>query len=76
MISRYMSARMLPQLLGSKTKVWDILNKRSGANLGRVRWFGPWRQYCFFTEETSPAIFSAGCLGELRAFMEAQNATQ
>ena len=31
-----------------KTEIWNILSKASEFILGQIRWYGPWRQYCFY----------------------------
>lgn len=31
-----------------KTEIWNILSESSGFILGQIKWYGPWRQYCFF----------------------------
>jgi len=48
--------------------VWCVLNKKSGDELGEVRWHYPWRQYCYFPSQ--PAVYSAGCLDDIQAFIE------
>lgn len=45
---------------GRKTGVWIVRSVRSGTTLGVIRWYGPWRQYCFFP--TSATIFNTDCL--------------
>ena len=56
---------------GLKTRVFECHNNRSGAILGLVKWYGPWRQYCFFTEA---AIFNADCLKYIGGFLNIMNA--
>lgn len=51
-----------------KTSVWTCRNNTSGAQLGVVRWHGPWRQYCFFA--TTPAVYSTGCLRDIQTFLD------
>ena len=46
----------------TKTKQFEIKNK-SGCSLGYVKWYAPWRKYCFFTSDVvSGLVFDAGCL--------------
>ncbi len=45
---------------GRKTGVWIVRSIRSGATLGTIRWYGPWRQYCFWP--TTATIFNTDCL--------------
>lgn len=51
-----------------KTAVWSCRNNRSDAELGRVKWYGPWRQYCFFP--AGPAVYSQGCLENIAGFIQ------
>ena len=52
-----------------KTGVYSCRNNRSEAELGEIRWHGPWRQYCYFP--TVQAVYSAGCLADIQEFMAA-----
>lgn len=52
---------------GRKTSVWEISSNSNGAVLGYVKWYGAWRQYCFFPEPE--CIFNTGCLAEITTFM-------
>ena len=49
-----------------KTSVWMCLSK-DAYKLGEVKWYGPWRQYCFFPEN---AIFNKGCLEDVNDFIK------
>jgi len=49
-----------------KTGLWAVLSKH-GDELGVVRWFGRWRQYCFYPEPD--CAFSAGCLADIQDFL-------
>jgi hypothetical protein len=51
-----------------KTTRWSIHNNRSNAYLGEIKWYGGWRQYCFFT--TMDAIFNDGCLLDILDFIK------
>ena len=50
-----------------KTSVWDCKNVTSHDKLGEIRWYSPWRQYCFYP--TGPAVYSAGCLSDIKNFI-------
>lgn len=52
--------------LGPKTSIWSCRTKNA-EELGTIRWYGPWRQYCFFP--TVQAVYSAGCLRDIAAFI-------
>lgn len=59
---------------GRKTTVWDCRNKTSKDRLGRVQWFGPWRQYVFSVETDvleASVILSSGCLTDIQKFISA-----
>jgi hypothetical protein len=47
---------------------WSCRNNRSGEELGQVKWYQPWRQYCYFP--TVQAVYSTGCLNDIRDFIE------
>lgn len=49
-----------------KTSIWECLNNSSGAILGEVRWYGPWRQYIFLPVNS---FYSAGCLQDVITFI-------
>lgn len=59
-----------------KTEVFDVYTKSkeiiSGVNehatfLGDVRWYAPWRQYCFLPEDD--CVFSKGCMADINDFI-------
>lgn len=55
-----------------KTEIWDILSKSSGFILGKIKWYGPWRQYCFFPSGNT--VFNNGCMQDIqKAIKELMN---
>lgn len=46
-----------------RTVVVDVLSKSSGAPLGVVQWYGPWRQYCFYP--ANGTLFNGRCLADV-----------
>jgi len=42
-------------------------NKKVGGELGEIRWFSDWKQYCFFP--TVQAIYSSDCLNDIADFI-------
>jgi hypothetical protein len=54
-----------------KTAVYGVFSKHHGDRLGIIKWFGPWRQYCFFSMDVS--VFSSGCFQDLEKFLVALN---
>lgn len=51
----------------AKTSVWSCRNNKTGDELGEIRWYTGWRQYCYFP--TVQAVYSAGCLKDIQDFM-------
>ena len=51
-----------------KTKVFEVRNKISGGRLGCVKWYAPWRRYCFFVDFPG-IVFDAGCLADIQDFI-------
>ena len=51
-----------------KTKVWSCKNNRSETELGVVKWYPAWRQYCYFP--TVQAVYSKGCLNDIENFIK------
>jgi len=50
-----------------KTQTYYVRNIKSQFILGCVKWYGPWRRYCFFTNDN--IIFSEGCLNDISNFI-------
>jgi hypothetical protein len=50
-----------------KTNVYECYNTRHGALLGVVKWYGPWRRYCFWPQPN--CIFSAECMDDVAQFI-------
>ena len=50
-----------------KTQVFAVLSKKHGDILGKVRWYGPWRQYVFYPE--TGTLFNPTCLNEISWFV-------
>lgn len=51
----------------AKTSVWSCLNNRSNAELGVIKWYPAWRQYCYFP--TVRAVYSVGCFNDINEFI-------
>ena len=50
-----------------RTKVWDVWT-RSGDHFGEIKYYAPWRQYCYHVDGL---VFSRKCLSDLFDFLEA-----
>ena len=46
-----------------KTEIWNITSKSSDFLLGQIKWYGPWRQYCFFP--SGQCVFNNGCMNDI-----------
>lgn len=72
-ISEYLSVRLMPPRKGYKTKRWEVL-ANDNAVLGKIFWFGRWRQYVFQPAEQT--VFNSKCLDDLRCFLYVENENQ
>lgn len=50
-----------------KTSVWICHNNSNNGELGTVRWYPAWRQYCFFP--VGSTVFNRSCLEDINDFM-------
>lgn len=57
---------------GSKTRKFSVISRHSGALLGYVKWYVPWRQYVLFPIN---AVFDKKCLREVADFCERETNT-
>ena len=64
----YIDIVQLPPRANRKTAEWNVINKRSGASLGRIAWWGPWRQYVFLVAPNT--LFNGGCLATIKTFLD------
>ncbi len=67
---KYIEMVVAYQSPARKTHIWDVLAKSSGADLGQIKWYGPWRQYCFVPSAST--IFNKGCMEDINNFLEIQ----
>ena len=68
MESKYLVFKELPPK--PKTKVFAVHSKSNDDCLGFIRWYGSWRQYCFFSVDTYETIWNKDCLADLIKFIE------
>jgi hypothetical protein len=52
-----------------KTKIYLVVSKCSGDALGKVRWYPPWRHYCFFPTLSFETVHSDRCLLSISKFV-------
>ena len=51
-----------------KTNVYAVVSRSSTDGLGFIKWYAPWRQYCFFPH--SETVWAKNCLNEVNIFIE------
>jgi len=67
--SKYLEFRLVPVDNGpAKTDIWEVLNKNSEVRLGQIRWYGAWRQYCYFPRRET--VMSSECLDDITTFIK------
>jgi hypothetical protein len=52
-----------------RTKQFAVKNKTSDFILGHVKWYAPWRRYCFFIDKPG-LVFDAECLADIQDFLK------
>lgn len=57
-----------------KTRVWNVESSHSHVDIGEIKWYGPWRQYCFFPDEYT--IYERQCLRDIATFCEEATSKQ
>lgn len=53
----------------SKTKVYDVINKKEGYVLGQIKWNSSWRKYCFEPTSDFSTTFDDQCLFMIARFI-------
>ncbi len=53
------------------TKLWTVLGAQDKV-LGSIRWYAPWRKYCFYCSALQCVVFDVNCLREIADFCEAE----
>lgn len=51
-------------VLNRKTPIILVQSKSGGYLLGKIKWYGAWRQYCFYPEPET--IFNTGCMDDIQ----------
>ena len=51
-----------------KTDVFLVFSISSLEDLGMIKWYAPWRQYCFFPADD--CVFSKSCLEDVNNFIQ------
>lgn len=67
---KYFFINPQPQKPGRKTREYFIVNKSQGVRLAVIKWYGAWRQYCFFPVPGAETVWNASCLANIQAFLK------
>lgn len=63
---KYFTIHKLPLERGRKTHVY-VIKSRDGIELGRIKWYGAWRQHCFWPHGAT--TWNTGCLDNIQDFL-------
>ena len=50
------------------TKIIGIVNIHHDEEIGEIKWFGKWRQYCFYPSPDT--IWNKGCLDDIQSVIK------
>ena len=64
----YISFKLNDRQISHKTNTWEVWSLDEASHLGQVRWYSPWRKYCFFP--ASGTIWEEVCLRDVAVFLE------
>lgn len=74
LVGKYMIATRHPQRgFLRKTPLYIITEKATGAKLGEIQWYGPWRGFCYYAPGMT-AVFDRGCLFQIGEWLTELNA--
>lgn len=75
-MSTYINFQLTPQDPKKKTAIWEVVTKDGQSILGQVRWYAPWRKYCFYPIHGYAShiyvIFEQVCLRDIADFIESE----
>lgn len=55
-------------VLSKKTNVYIIRSQEGTLLLGSIKWYGPWRKYCFFPQPD--CVFESKCIDDINDFLK------
>jgi len=59
--TQYLEFEELPTK--GKTKYINVINRKAQEFIGEIKWYAPWRQYCFFPEFDT--VWNTKCLDDV-----------
>lgn len=69
--TQYLSVNPIGPSKSGKTWMYEVLSESSGVRLGVIKWFGQWRQYCFWPE--TETIWNNACLSAVADVLKGLN---
>lgn len=66
--TKWLRFELVRQIRPRKTSIWVVYAKEGGAELGRIEWYGAWRQYVFYP--AASCLFNRTCLRDLAQFLD------
>ncbi len=70
--SKFLRVELTPEIVHAKAVV-NILNARSGSELAKVFWYGPWKRFCWM-QAAQNVVFSDDCSDAIGKFCREMNA--
>jgi hypothetical protein len=58
--------------VNAKTDTWGVWDIGETESLGEIRWYTPWRKYCFFPY--TGTVFEQDCLNRIAEFLVSETA--
>lgn len=68
MVMEHLKFEMVEQK--PKTQVYSVVSTFDGTELGKISWYGPWRNYCFFPTIELETVWSDDCTLQLHLFLK------
>lgn len=74
-VEKYIEIRDAGESKTGLTRVWRVGNRRTGADVGTIKWYGGFRGYCFYPniEDVAWVLFDADCLRLVADFLDVRN---
>lgn len=74
-IGKYLKVKIIERK--PVTNVWGVYSRRSGDCLGVIKWYAPWRGYCFvvdviamYKDGIKDLVYSTGCMDDINNFIK------
>ena len=67
-VTEHLVFEFLSPQRGRKTPTAEVRKRNSSIHLGTIKWWGAWRQFCFFPVKDT--VFNVGCMRDIIAATE------